>query len=197
MLYGIDISHHNEATILKNPDLLVKSDFVIMKATEGTRFIDKWMYKYLDLYHPYAFGFYHYARPERGNTAIDEALHFTRAINSYIGNAVLALDVEGDAFTYSDIDQWSFDWCEAVYSITGVRPLIYCSVSQCNHFSKAAKKNYGLWVAKWSGNKPTKKSIAPWKFWALWQYGIEDGVDRDQFNGEFSQWFAYCKEDRA
>lgn len=196
MLYGIDISHHNEATILKNPDLLTKSDFVIMKATEGINYIDKWMYKYLDLYHPYAFGFYHYARPEKGNSAIDEALHFTRVIHPYIGNAVFALDVEADALLCPDIDIWTLEWCEAVFSITGVRPMIYCSESQCYRFSKAAAKSYGLWCAKWSDKKPTKKSISPWKLWAIWQYEVS-GVDRDQFNGDYSQWFAYCKEDRA
>ena len=41
MLKGIDISHHNEAFIKKDPSYLRKQDFIIMKASEGISFTDK------------------------------------------------------------------------------------------------------------------------------------------------------------
>lgn len=192
MLKGIDISHHNESLILKDPGLLFKQDFVIMKATEGIAYIDKYMDVYcrmLGYYHP--IGLYHYARPEKGNAPETEAAHFLCAIAPYIHRAVLALDVEADALVYPDIDGWVFRWLEYVHAVTGVRPLVYCSESQCYRFKLAAKNNYGLWVAKWSDNKPAKTKIKPWKFFAIWQYAV-DGVDQDYFNGTLEAWNAYA-----
>ena len=194
MLTGIDISHHNENLILKNPELLNQSDFVIMKATEGISYEDKYKEKYISLIDRstvHGIGFYHYARPERGNSPEMEASYFLCHVVPYLNLAVLALDVEGDALLYPDIDDWTYRFLEYVRFNTGVRPLVYCSESQCYRFTKAAKNDYGLWVAKWGEKKPVKAKIKPWKFWAIWQNEVR-GVDRDIFNGDISAWFAYA-----
>lgn len=197
MLKGIDISHHNEAYILKDPDILRIQDFILMKATEGISYIDKYKDIYLSYIDKYqSIGFYHYCRPERGNAPEAEASHFLNSIRPYIGRAILAIDVEADALLYPNIDKWVYDWLEAVYTDTRVRPLVYCSESQAYRFRLAAKNNYGLWCARWGAEPPRKGKIKPWKFWALWQ-NASGRLDRDIFNGDSEAWFAYAKGERA
>ena len=192
MLKGIDISHHNEAFIKKDPSYLRKQDFIIMKASEGISFTDKEKERYIELAgRDMPIGFYHYARPDRGNPPEMEAGFFINSIAKYIKTAILVLDVEADALLYPDLDSWVYRWLETVRAVTGVKPLVYCSESLCYRFKLAAKNDFGLWVAKWSENKPAKGKIKPWKFWALWQYKIE-GVDQDYFNGDLAAWNAYA-----
>ena len=75
MLNGIDISHHN--FYMQNLNDLNVLDFVIMKATEGTRFRDNKMPVYMKvLRDDMLYGFYHFARPDLGNDPEEEALHF-------------------------------------------------------------------------------------------------------------------------
>lgn len=198
MLKGIDISHHNWGfTDLEDLNSL---DFIIMKGSEGVRFKDPRMRNYLDaLRSDMLRGFYHFARPDLGNFPEAEADHFVSTISGFInGYTILALDVEAQALRVPDLDKWCKKWCERVYYITGVKPLIYCSAAECKRFKKTAEFGCGLWVAKWSDKKPTSKQIEPWEFWAIWQHtssGIFSGrrVDLDVFNGSREQYLKYAK----
>lgn len=202
MLRGIDISHHNEAVILKNPNLLNMWDFIIMKASEGGHYRDSKKDRYLSMVSKYqGIGFYHYARPEKGNHPDYEAANFLSAVGDWIGRAVLALDVEADALLYPDIDAWTAAFCAEIYRLTDVKPLIYCSESACWRFKQAAAMDCGLWCARWGDFRPRKLKIKPWKFWAIWQdsSGSDNiyGIDTDVFNGDAGAWLAYAKGDRA
>lgn len=198
MLKGIDISHHNYHMV--NYDDLNTLDFVIMKATEGIKFRDSAMIKYLSFLNPFMLrGFYHFARPDLGNAPEAEAYHFINYVKKYInGRTILALDVEAEALKVKDLDAWVCIWCQVVEMETGVKPLIYCSAAECKRFKGAADLGCGLWVAKWSDKKPTEKQIAPWPFWAIWQYssqGIFSCVrtDLDYFNGSEDQFLKYAE----
>lgn len=197
MLTGIDISRHNRN--MKNVADLNKMDFVIMKASEGATYRDSSVGFYMHyLKKDILKGFYHFARPENGNSAKSEASNFVSSILKYIdGKTLLALDVEAGALKFKDLDQWTLDFCEYVYSATGIKPIIYCSVTECKRFKKAAAFDCGLWVAKWSKIKPAKTRLAPWEFFAIWQDSssyIFSGVrcDRDKFNGTREQYLKYC-----
>lgn len=196
MLNGIDISHHNFN--MRNPQDLNAVDFVIMKATEGTRFRDNKMpiyYNILDSERLY--GFYHFARPDLGNDPEAEALHFLSYVRKYLSNrSVLALDVEAGALKVPNLDAWCSVWAQVVDVETGILPMIYISTAETKKFPATAALGCGLWAAKW-GPKPTKKQLEPWHFWALWQYtsnGIFSGVrcDLDYFNGTREQYMKYC-----
>ena len=203
MLRGIDISHHNEAVILKNPAMLRSWDFVIMKASEGLLYNDSKKARYLSMISKYqGIGFYHYARPEINKDPTGEVDNFLSSVGDYyLGQAILALDVEADALLYPDIDDWVYDFCKQVYEHTEVKPVIYCSESQCFRFKKACDFDCGLWCARWGDSQPRKSKIKPWKFWAIWQNQTGANslykVDTDIFNGDINAWFAYAKGDRA
>ena len=199
MLNGIDISHHN--FYMKNLQDLNLLDFVIMKATEGTRFKDNKMPVYMNvLRNDMLYGFYHFARPDLGNEPEDEALHFVSYINKYISDrSILALDVEAGALSVKNLDAWVSTWAQVVDIETGILPMIYISTSETKKLKATAALGCGLWAAKW-GKKPTAKQLEPWDFWALWQFSNEGNfsgqrVDLDIFNGTREQYMKYCKVD--
>ena len=196
MLNGIDISHHNFN--MRNPQDLNTVDFVLMKATEGVRFRDNKMPIYMNILDSdRLYGFYHFARPDLGNEPEAEALHFLSYVRKYLSNrSMLALDVEAGALSVKDLDSWCSVWAQVVDIETGILPLIYISTSETKKLPATAALGCGLWAAKW-GNKPTKKQLEPWSFWAVWQYtnnGIFSGVrcDLDYFNGTREQYMKYC-----
>lgn len=198
MLIGIDISHHNQH--MKNLKDLQALDFVIMKASEGVRFRDPAMKKYINaLGNDQLRGFYHFIRPDLGNEPEAEAFYFIDTIRDYInGKTILALDVEAGALAVPDLDRWCCTWAQIVELSTGVLPMIYCSVAECKRFTGLRELSCGLWAAKWSKNKPTANQMSPWEFWAIWQYtsdNVFSGVrtDADLFNGTREQWLKYAK----
>lgn len=203
MIKGLDISHHNKN--MKDPEAILNYDFIIMKASEGRCFRDPHLDKYMDILRDPEkkkwplIGFYHFARPDLGNSPEAEAEQFLISIRTYTRfKPLVALDVEGGAlFWADDLDEWCLSWCKHVYEHLGYKPLIYCSAAETRRFKKCTKWGCGLWVAKW-GNKPTKKEISPWDVWAIWQYtssGICSAVrvDEDYFNGSKEQFLKYCE----
>ena len=200
MLIGCDISHHNQN--MKDLNDLNDFDFVIMKATEGIKFKDPALKKYIDHLKPETLrGFYHFCRADLFNDPGTEAFHFINTIRPYLtGREVLALDVEEGSLNYPGIDNWCCIWMQTVHLSTGVLPLLYISVDESRRFKGVCELGCGLWAAKWSDNKPTKKRMNPWDFWAFWQYtnkakfsGVR--IDMDYFNGSREQFLKYAKVD--
>lgn len=205
MLKGIDISNWNAQYLIQRDwyDLLT-ADFVIMKASEGLTYKDSCLDQYYNMVHGKTdgrpdpdklYGFYHYARPERYNDPKKEAQHFLSLVGHHAGNAIYALDVEGEALKMAPnyLEAWVFLWLEEIRIRTGVKSLVYCSASVTNRFRLAAENDYGLWCASWD-KKPTKKMIDPWKINAIWQNGTTNGhLDTDIFQGSAQAWKKYCK----
>ena len=92
MLKGIDISRYQTGINISNLDI----DFVIVKATEGVGYSDPNYIEYLEsaMNSNKKIGLYHYARPDLGNTAEDEATWFISKAKNYIKKAILVLDWE-------------------------------------------------------------------------------------------------------
>ena len=203
-LSGIDISHHNW-TVIQGEDRRERGwlynkaadGFVIMKATEGVTFDDPRFRDYICMigesniiYDFASAGAYHYARPEN-NTALAEAKHFVNVVGSLAGSLVLALDVEGRALEYPNIDKWSREWLDAVYDMTGVKPLLYCQRSALKLFDSVPEGDYGLWLAAWQKQCPKHSAVLPWSFIAVWQNNGM-GLDTDYFFGNKKQWRKYA-----
>lgn len=202
-LQGIDISNNNYQ-YLAGRDFydIHAADFVIMKASEGKSYKDRNLDLYYNILHGSGdgrpdpeklYGFYHYARPELGNSAVMEADNFLNKVFHHAGRAVYALDVEGDALKMpaDHLDFWSLLWLSEVYRQTGVKPLLYISTSNTSRFPSCAAHDFGLWAASW-GKKPTKKTISPWGIWAVWQKDDGGGrLDHDIFNGSADQFRKY------
>lgn len=191
MLYGFDVSHHQKPYEYLDVKTKGHTDFVIIKLTEGVGYADPKWKAHLDANTDKLIGFYHYARPETGNTAVQEAKWFVDKLKEtkLLGEAVLVLDYEGDAHNIGQ--DWALAWCEEVYRLTGVRPLLYTAYSMINKYNKLADKNYGLWVAKW-GSEPLK--VDPWAFKAIWQLRGAP-LDLDIFYGDEEAWHKYAKSE--
>lgn len=191
MLLGIDISHYQTNVNYG------AYDFIIMKASEGVGYKDPMLDDHYNNIHGSTdgrpdpnklYGFYHYARPETGNTAEAEADYFLSLVGHHAGNAIFALDWEGNSLACST--SWALAWMRRVYQKTGVRPVIYLSASELNSgkYADIAAENYGLWVAHWKAQNP---KVTSFYTWALWQYE-GDPLDKNYFNGDSNTWNAYA-----
>lgn len=174
-LNGIDIASYQAGIDLTK----VPGDFVIIKATQGTGYVNP----YCNAQYASAkkagklIGLYHYAG---GSGAVAEADYFIKNIANYIGAAVLVLDWESNqnsAYGKNDVT-YCKAWLDRIYEKTGVRPIIYMSQSVTNaHDWSSVAKNYGLWVAKYGSNASTGYKntrdygkTGAWSFPAIFQY---------------------------
>lgn len=158
---GIDISSWQDVLDLNN----LKGtglDFVIIKATQGTDYINPCCNKHYAQAEAcgYLKGLYHYAT---GGDAVAEADYFLNNISNYIYKAVLCLDWEGDSnpvFGTANAKTWVKTWCDRVYAKTGVKPLVYTSASAINQVTGIG--DYGLWIAQYANMNPTGWQEHPW-----------------------------------
>lgn len=179
-------------------------EFVIAKATEGTSYVNPDCDRvYQDAKNSgKKTGVYHFAR--KGD-AIVQAKYFVNHISGYIGHSVLVLDYESSA-----VDQgvgWAKDWLDAVYNMTGVKPVIYMSNSVIHRYDwSSVSEHYSLWNAGYySGyntiygfvdNPPLRGSLG--EFYdntVLYQYtssgrlrGWSGNLDLDIFYGDNADW---------
>lgn len=200
-LYGIDISQWQGNDVMEG-------DFTIIKATEGVGFVDPTC----DIKYQKSkkagklLGVYHFARPDLGNSAQDEAKFFVDNIKGYIGEALIVLDWEKSVNNVS----WAKAFLDKVYSLTGIRPLIYMSASVVNGYNwSTVAPYYGLWIAgypaKYNVANPPRPAadelaygIGAWKFAAMWQYTSSAGsLDRNIFYGDKKAWKAYASKPTA
>lgn len=191
MLKGIDLSGYQNQT----PAGL---DFYIIKASEGNGWQDPLLNAHFNAVKAMGknFGFYHYARPDLGNTPQAEAQWFLSLVGQHAKNCVFALDWEGNSLNYPA--SWALEWLEYVYKKTGVRPLFYCSTAFVNSgkYAPIAKANFGLWLAQYA-SAPTLDENSGWNTWAIWQYGDSQPIDGasydgDLLNGNQQTWNLYC-----
>lgn len=155
---GIDISHWQQGINLAT----VGCDFVIIKATQGTKFVDPCCNKFYQAAKKAGkkLGVYHFADGKSSGTA--EADHFIQNVKGYIGEAILVLDWEADALKKGVA--YAKEFLDRVFEVTGVRPLIYMSKSVCREYdwSSVVATNYGLWMAQYANKKPTSYQDKPW-----------------------------------
>lgn len=204
MLKGIDISHHQRNINLS----AIQTDFVIVKATEGVGYTDETC----DRFYQEAKmlgkkrGVYHFARPDLGNSAIDEANWFLDQTKGYWKDGLLILDWEPSGNSIGNVE-WAKQWLDKVYQVTGVRPLIYMSASVMTRFnwSSVVGGDYGLWVANYGTNNGQPQEdvfnrypLNYWGFYALWQYtsvgrlnGYSGNLDLNYFSGDANAWDKY------
>ena len=191
MLKGIDVSGWQEYSP-------AHGDFVIIKASEGVGYKSDGLDRHYDSYHGsndgnpdnnLLYGFYHYARPDLGNSAEDEADWFVSLVGHHAGHAIFALDWEAGALDYPA--EWALRWLNRVKEKTGVKALFYCSASVENSgkYNALRDNDYGLWVADYRGRGTPE--VKHWPFWAFWQF-TSTPIDQNYFNGGVNQFRAYC-----
>ncbi|WP_461216769.1 GH25 family lysozyme [Lactococcus cremoris] len=154
---GIDISSY-QAELNAG---IVPSDFVIIKATEGTNYINPtWEEQAGQVIQTNKLlGFYHFASV--GNP-IAEADFFISVVKNYIGKAVLVLDFEAGA-----INAWgnvgARQFLNRVKEKTGINPMIYMSSDVTRQFNwSTISSTNPLWVAQYASMNPTGYQSEPW-----------------------------------
>lgn len=182
MLNGVDISNH-QLTVPEG------YDFYILKASEGNGFKDPRLdshYNTLVSRGVKNYGFYHYARPDLGNTPQAEADWFLYLVGHHAGKCIYALDLEGEALRYSDYANWAKQWLDYVYAKTGVKPLLYIQGSIASKmYGVIGGKDYGIWAA----------SSANWYHmfpFIVMQQSVYNNLDHDTFYGTQETWDKYC-----
>lgn len=182
MLNGVDISNHQ---------LTVPAgyDFYILKASEGNGFKDPRLdshYNTLVSRGVKNYGFYHYARPDLGNSPKAEADWFLYLVGHHAGKCIYALDLEGEALRYSDYAIWAKQWLDYVYAKTGVKPLLYIQGSIASvMYGVIGGNDYGIWAA----------SSANWYHmfpFIVIQQSVYNNLDHDTFYGTQETWDKYC-----
>lgn len=177
--------------------------FCIVKATEGTGYVNPYYRKHFDILNERGIlrGSYHFATP---GDATEQAKYYLDNVAQDIHDGILCLDYEAKALNNGP------DWCEEfldyVAGQTQATPLIYMSLSVTNEqdWSSVCKK-YPLWVA----NYPTSKDVSfawyneayPYNtgYWdgpTIWQYsssgwidGYNDTLDVNHFYGTRNSWW--------
>lgn len=154
---GIDISSY-QAELNAG---IVPSDFVIIKATEGTNYINPtWEEQAGQVIQTNKLlGFYHFA--SIGNP-ITEADFFISVVKNYIGKAILVLDFEAGA-----INAWgnvgARQFLNRVKEKTGINPMIYMSSDVTRQFNwSIISSTNPLWVAQYASMNPTGYQSEPW-----------------------------------
>lgn len=148
-------------------------------------------------------GVYHFARPDLGNKAADEANYFLDVVGDYLKSGYLrpVLDLEvGSSLGKTALSKWVIEWMETVKNRTGISPLIYVNPNFITNYLTEAVTEYDLWVAHWTC-EPEPSYYYPntgmWRDWAFWQYygpggcganigyvpGISTNIDLNIFNG--------------
>ena len=202
-LYGYDISSYQSVGTGDSA-----KNFLIMKATEGTGYVDKSCDKHYQRAKSQGklLGVYHFARPDLNkgtDGAKKEAQYFYNNCKNYFKEAIVVLDWEQPGTTGQV--SWAKAWLDEVYRLSGVRPLIYMSASVVNGNNWSSISGYyGLWIAGYPNkynvkNPPTPSvndmpyKIGSWKFWVIWQYSSSAGtLDRDIANIDATGWEKYA-----
>lgn len=216
MLKGIDVSVYQSALDVNS----VGVDFVIIKATGGTGYVNphcdthyqqaKASGKKRGVYHFYSDGF-------GGDNPEAEADYFVDNCQGYIGDAILVLDWERGGNPHVGDVSFAKRWLDHVYARTGVRPIIYMSLSLITSmdWSSVIAGGYGLWCAAYIQNAtpipnfqmdPNRDPNPHWDGTVndvLWQFtstGRLDGyganLDCNFFYGDGNAWDAYAKSDK-
>lgn len=195
MLNFLDTSNHQGGY---NP-ALTGADAVIVKATEGTGFVDPYCDSIIQqaIAAGMPWGFYHFAGD---GDEIEEATHFVQNTINYFEHGIPVLDWEGN----QSVD-WVNEFVAEVYSSTHVWPWIYANPWRFNQ--GGVNPNCARWVASYPDvASPTWSQAQGWDCPAAdgnvvaWQIcsdgtvnGIAGNVDLDLFYGTKEQWLAYAR----
>lgn len=158
-LDGIDISSYQSGIDLT----VVPCDFVIIKATQGTGYVNP------DCDRAYQQakragklrGTYHYVG---GGNAVAEADYYANNIKGYLRDGLLAIDWEAEQNSAWGNEAYLEQLVRRVIERTGIKPLIYSMASRYAQVAAVAKKlDCGLWIAEYADMNPTGYQAHPWR----------------------------------
>ena len=217
MLRGVDVSHWQGNLNLNT----IAYDFVIAKATGGTGYVDDQCDRFIQqaIGAGKKFGFYHYYSDGfGGDNPIAEADFFVDNCLGYFKKGIPVLDWEAGGNSHWRDTNYAKQFLDHVYNRTGVKPIIYMSLSLVRglDWSAVIAGNYGLWCAAYVDNNTPIPNYQmdpardPNPHWdgnvndVLWQFtstgrldGYGGNLDCNFFYGNGSTWDAYAQANTA
>lgn len=194
MLNGIDVSSHNDYPFNAITEAGYRtSDFVIVKATQGTSYINPYCDKAVQrcINDGKLWGFYHYAS---GGNPESEAEYFYNQTKNYTGKGIPALDWESIQNRAWGNTTWCKRFVDRYYQLTKVYPLIYIQASSINQAANCSDK-CGLWVASYQSKLTW--NLYPWQTYTVWQYTSSNGkLDKNKANLTKEAWLKIAQGNR-
>lgn len=197
-MQGIDVSSWQPADVTRR----VAADFAVVKATQGTGFVNSKMTAQAEgaLATGKKLGFYHYAG---GSSCVAEADFFVRTVKPWLKRAALVLDWESNQNTAWGSASWSTCFVKRVQATTGVMPMVYVQASALSQVAGARQAGAGLWAAQYASNAATGYQSSPWLLGRYgeamrqytsngWLSGYAGPLDLDIFRGSREQWDRYA-----
>lgn len=188
MLKGIDISQYQPTVDFQA--LKTQIDFVIIRASYGTGYIDKSFYSHQSNIRQNGFlcGYYHYSYPQY-NQPEAEADWFLQAVGPLQDGEILFLDFE-EKYNGNRVD-----WCKRfldriAQNLNGYKGFIYLnkSLASGSDWSPVINAGYGLWLAEYDNDPVNLNFASQWPVVHFKQYtdagvvpGIATKVDCDIF----------------
>lgn len=179
--------------------------FTIIKATEGSTYVNPWFGGDRDgaTAAGLAVGGYHYARPAMPvSTAVDQARAFAATLGPLTAPGTLppVLDIEtSGGLTPGQLVTWSQTFLETLQQRTGRVPVVYTYPSfwKVQMADSAAFTRYPLWLAAYRSTPPAP--VGGWSAWSIWQHtasarlpGISGDVDMNRFAGDQTAFAAFA-----
>ncbi len=187
---GIDVSAHNGEIDFEQV-ALDSVDFVYVKCTEGSDFLDR---RYKDnIFSARRAGLktgpYHFFRFNVSGSA--QAMHMLTALDGVPTDLPWAIDVESwgndDRYDRSDVIR-QLRGMVAVLRDAGREVVIYTNKNGFGHFIDGIFADVPLWIC-------SKQQERPQQDWIFWQYshtgkvrGVGGDVDLNVFNGDSALW---------
>ncbi|KAI0190775.1 glycoside hydrolase family 25 protein [Xylaria flabelliformis] len=190
---GFDISHY-QSSVNFGAAYSAGARFVIIKATEGTDYIDpSFSSHYSGATNAGLIrGGYHFAHLDTSSGAT-QANYFIAHGGGWSGDGITLpgmLDLEGSCvLSASATVAWIKDFSNTYHSKTGVYPLLYTNPSwwsSCTGNSNAFVNTNPLVLARYSSSAGTPPGS--WPYYTIWQYNdaYTYGGDSDSFNGDMA-----------
>jgi GH25 family lysozyme M1 (1,4-beta-N-acetylmuramidase) len=201
---GVDVSSNN-GDVNWGAVRRAGIDFAFVKVTEGLTYEDPTYTKArVDALRKAGlrFGVYHFARPQPGHAAKDEAARFINRAKSAgwgrRGDLRPVLDIEWcSGLGTAQLQKWIKDFCGEVKRRVGVDPIIYTGLwfwgPRVGNPSGNAWKQYPLWLAAYVKD-PTNYTPRAWSAPSIWQYtdkgrvaGVNGSCDISQTHLDLSK----------
>jgi len=205
---GVDLSHWNHDVDFKK----VKESgisFAILKATEGSNFIDDYLGKNYTgcKQNDIGIGLYHFMRAETTEEAKKEADYFIDVLDNLGGISAInippALDIEHDTpLPRGLVTAIAKTWLERIENYYGVTPMLYSYPWYIDTYLDSSLDKYPLWLASYGNDSP--KDMGGWNQWEFLQVsdcgnvpGIVGNVDINEFRGTESDLMYKMKAEDA
>lgn len=192
--FCVDLSHHNEGIVWDSLMVLVNSrgrtgkdllkakriypvSYVIMKATEGERMVDRRFGEYWEAAggRDCARGAYHFFRSSKD--PVKQAEHYASTVRLSHKDLPPVLDVETmhDGCTKEQLSEKVLVWLRETEKRFGRRPIVYTSDSFARDILSAdITGHYPMWIARYNENPPR---FQDWKMWQFTDKAVLHGVN--------------------